>query len=568
MASDSHSPQRLGPHRSYTVSRALDSSQFSDAGDFTATIGKEFFIGGEVIFPPSEVNIVTPAGVNCVDGFYKTHLGWGVMVDAHIWGRTNLVTRYASRRLTAARLPLQPGRHRQLLSNQQSWLENNEPFLKLIAAHYEPSFTDYRGLYEEARLHHADPHKKRLLRIKAWEELHSPGTRGQHFTDRLWAKRVKGKIKSGEWAKFAKAARIIVDLGVSASLQTVWLAGYMKKAQMIPLHSQGGVFQFIPSPKASVLGDLFCRLIQPHSRFLFCYFSDDSCLSIKFQGRLYRFNVDISKCDAGHSPSLFEGYIRTHPSCCQDDARVAVEQCQLPIQYTSTNRIDRVILQAKEPHLYSGSGITTTLNNLASLMIGWSCCDQFDGTVESLVSAAATVGYLITVEVASCPEEITFLKNRPVRDITGQWRAVLCYGVFLRATGNVNGDLPGSKKDSLKLRASRHQASLVRGSFAGVITPVVSLLETAAGSEFLSSRLEKTLTSLEYKHVADTGPFIFNTHEFFARYQLAAHELLQILEHARTGFGTFTANEGLSKILHVDYGLTCVGVPPDRKSVV
>lgn len=562
MASDSHSPQSLGPHRSYTISAALDGSIFSDAGDFTAILGKEFFINGEVIFPPSEVKIVSPAGMNCVDGFYKTHLGWGVMVEAHIWGRTNLVTQYASRRLTAARLPKQPGRHRELLANQRDWLAANDAFLTLIAAHYAPSFKDYQGRYEEARLHHADPHDKRLLRIQAWEDLHNPGTRGSHFTDRIWATLVKGKIKSGEWAKFGKAARIIVDMGVAASLQTVWLAGFMKKAQMIPLHACGGIYQFIPSPKASVLGELFRRLIQPCSRFLFCFFSDDSCLSIKFGGQLFRFNIDISKCDAGHSPALFEAYIRTHPSACQDDARVAVEQCELPIQYTSTNHKDRVVLKAKEPHLYSGSGITTTLNNFASLAIGWSCTNQFDGTVESLISAAADVGYLITVEVVHRPEEITFLKNRPVRDITGQWRAVLCYGVFLRATGNVNGDLPGSQKDTLELRASRHQASLVRGSFAGVITPVVQLLETAAGSEFLSSRLEKTLTSLQYKHVADTGPFIFNTHEFFARYQLAAHELLQIFEHARTGFGTFTSNEGLSKVLHVDYGLTCVGVPP------
>jgi hypothetical protein len=454
---------------------------------------------------------------------------------------------------------------------QTEFCEQDIPLYKELERLFGLELTYWKGWYEEAKEHYADPHPKRELRIAAWNEMHE----SLSSATRLWLRnqRVIYKLKRDEIAKFEKAARMIGDLGVAASLQGFCITGRLKNAMAANDIVIGDArYRFCKQPATKALREAFHYLMRPPEKHFFVYFSDDSCYSRRCDdGSIRNFNVDISKCDASHTPALFGLLERLVPAHAKDDIRILIEQCTAPIVITSpTNKKKKVVLQPNGPRLYSGSTLTTVINNLANLIVGWQLVAAADCNITTLVASVAKCGYVVTIDENRRPEDIQFLKNSPTRDISGIYQPVLNVGVLLRSTGTCKGEIPG--KIPLAEKGRAFQSALLRGMYPRTTTPFLTRMRDAcAGSEYdeVERYAKRTLTpDLTYKAIGDEE-LTFSTDCFFARYNLSVAQIATLMEGlGDAGYGERHTSTAASVILHKDYGLQCPGcpVPADQQS--
>jgi len=225
------------------------------------------------------------------------------------------------------------------------------------------------------------------LRIQAFEELTETSEVVGDYD--LWVKSVLVKMKPIEFGKFNKYSRCIGDFGVKASLLGFRNTDFLKRAMsMENVEINGGVMAFCKSPDPVELKKHFDLLHDPPGRFYFLYFSDDSCLAIRnpVTGRVDWYNLDISSCDASHGPGMFGAYSKLYPDGHpRHDAQRLVSQCELPVRINSVSDPTNVLrLKANRPILYSGSTITTGINNLACLLIMLSISERpYDGALDA-----------------------------------------------------------------------------------------------------------------------------------------------------------------------------------------
>lgn len=436
-----------------------------------------------------------------------------------------------------------------------------QPVLRQLAAMYAPYFQDYKGMREEALLHHADPHEKRDLRIEAWLDLVESG---RVNTD-VWAYSkhgvpiAEGKLKTEEYAKPGKKPRMIVDLGVAASLQGFRLTEYLKTAQSKEiLHYKGGMIQFVKDPSPDTLKVVFKRLIEPPGRFYFVYFSDDACFSIRRGGQIYSANIDISSCDASHTSALFEGLVAIMPGHCRADMRVLVDQCRYALRIVSCDDPrDRVLIRPKTPRLYSGSTITTAINNLANVSIAIALADADACTADEIVAAAATAGYVVTVDAVSRPEEFQFLKHSPVLGPDGEYHPMINFGVIVRLSGCCKRDLPGS--GPLYERARQFQAALLNGLCPGATFPLLQRMREKVAGPISREFVERVAAENHWRPLF-TAPMSFTDEDVLRRYSTDPTFVDELYEFADTGFEEQFSTGALTTVLAKDYGLEIVPV--------
>ena len=217
--------------------------------------------------------------------------------------------------------------------------------------------------------------------------------------------------------------------------------------------------------------------------------------------------------------------------------------------------------------MYSGSTLTTVINNLANLLVA-SClvrapCPDGPAAHQTLCDTVAECGYLITLAEAHKPQDLQFLKNSPAYDIHGELQPLLNLGVLLRASGKAKGQIPGKIPLSEKFRAYQH--GLIHGMYPRVHSPLITnMLAASAGPDYVAvtQHLERTEgANLHYKAIG-TETHTFDTKELFARYDMSQSEIDTIVHdfgHAK--FGDRHASVAASKILHRDYSLECHGCP-------
>jgi len=504
-----------------------------------------------------------PCGAEIGDGTYRTIFGPSVSHNSVIFSNTNHNFRLAMRRLTGIRAPEIPGLHDQLFINQANFINTHQSFLDNLQCSYEPYFEDYLGAELEAQLHHADPHEKKALRIQAWREMREEGINID--TESCWVNTVLWKLKTNEWAKPGKWPRSIGDLGVVASLLGFRLTNFLKEAQSKEgIEINGGNLVFCKTPDPIELRKHFKCLLDPPGRFYFLYFSDDACLSIRNRrGGIDRYNLDISSCDASHGPALFESLIRIMPpGLPREDMIRLVAQCSKPLRIVSrANKDHIVLLKPLRPMLYSGSTITTGINNLANLFIGLAIseCDYtgelINGISEQILNAASGAGYMLTgLAPLEKFEDVQFLKNSPVLDSVGCWQPMLNFGVLLRASGTCRGDLPGH--GPLRERGRIFQSSLLQGCYPRTHSSVLDAMRAAcAPAEDIL--FEEITDLLRFKSVFNPlfDPFTVDPESFCARYRLDAEEYSSLFDFARTGFGECYNGSSVDKILAKDYDL-------------
>lgn len=463
-------------------------------------------------------------------------------------------------------MPEREGFHEELFANQTSFINNHPHIISLLQDTYLQHFEEYHGAEEEALLHHGDVHPKRALRLQAHSELEEECV--NHDEENLWVKSVLWKLKKNEWAKPGKKPRSIGDLGVAASLLGFRLTNFLKTAQSeCPLRINGGDIVFCKSPDPYQLKKHFDNLYDPPARFYYVYFSDDACLAIRrSDGRVDRYNLDISSCDASHSPRLFEMLVDIMPpGMPATDMQRLVDQCKLPLRVVShANEKHRIILCPKRAMLYSGSTITTGINNLANILIALAvseldytgACNE-NGVCTQLVEAAARAGYIVTgCEPLEVFEDVQFLKNSPVLDIFGAWQPLINFGVFLRASGTCDGDLPGT--GDLEARGAAFQRGLLACTFPFASSELIDRLRDALGLGPITTT-PSMLDSLSYKTDinSDYPPFRIETSSFCNRYRLDHADYSDLFnDFASMKFGYAYHGECVSKILLKDYGLT------------
>jgi hypothetical protein len=530
--------------------------EFISNDEFIVTRGSEFFRGGELNFPNDDPS---------VDKRFRTNFK-GASFDTKLYGNSNHNQRMGIRRLTAVRKPELPGFHRQLQENQLKFVKEmlDQGILRVFKDAYEDYFEDFIDAETEADIHHADPHPKRIPRINAWKQLNDSGERFSYNS--LWVQSIAWKAKF-EQAKPNKKMRMIMDLGVSASLRGAWLFNAIKKAQdqeQITLF--GGTFEFCKSPALGRMHDVFDRLAQPSGKFHFVYFSDDAALAVRIRDRVQWFNLDISSCDASHGPAIFDVLRYLVPERVSFDLERLISQCSSELIITSVSDPNHIVgLKPKYPKLYSGSTITTGINNVANILIGLSIAIALSEpsaqlTQELIETAANRAGYIVT---GGSPlrsfEKLQFLKHSPMLDIAGCYRPVLNFGVVIRSTGSLVGDLPGS--GPLQPRADTFQRSVLRGMYPKTRFSFVEEMGAACttnvqltpGQTVQLAALVTNLTS--FKVEFDEYPTTTIPDSSFAtRYDLTDLELLELHDYAQLPYSYFLNNSAISKVLELDYG--------------
>jgi hypothetical protein len=437
-------------------------------------------------------------------------------------------------------------------------------------------------MIEEAIRHHADPHPKKALRIASMEDVLEHNILFKEVWN-LPRKYALYKCKVFEVAKPGKTIRCIGDLGCPASLQGFRVTALTKAAMDAePIYINGGEIMFCKMPSHQMMTDVFTKLINPPGRFFFVYFSDDSCLSIRLaDGSVLRCNLDISSCDASHTSSLFESFIQIHPKRVQKDVKGLVAQCKQSVTVVDPNHIKfrkkrKVTLQPKSPRLYSGSTITTSINNLACILIGHSISSSTITNPRDVMAAALRVGYIVTCEVCSDWHTLQFLKHSPVLDTKGNIQPLLNIGVILRMSGTAKGDFIGSREESIKTRVDRQQRSLLQGAVPNArYTLIDNMKKSCAVGNTINSKLygrehernytkydtivhKKTTDQLSYKVVQEeVEEFHVSSAEVFCRYSLNDREIAELEdEFGNAGCGDHYASSGIDKIYAMDYQLS------------
>lgn len=495
-----------------------------------------------------------------LDGTYRFVWG-GAAFQANIFGNTNIGMSQALKRLTALRPTKVPwtaaGFSQYLFANQADYFADTFP-MEQLAHLVAPGLNDFKGAFEEALLHYNDSHPKQALRIQGWEEAMVTGDN----LDGVWLRDVLYKMKKDEIAKPGKYSRGIGDLGVLASLLGAFLCKKMKNAlQESLIEFNEGHVLVVNVADAATKDFIFANLIKPKGKWFAAVFSDDSCYSIRDEkGKVHMFNLDISKCDTSHGPSVFKAFEDLHPpGLARSAAKKLVDQLRLPFRVVSlVNPKEKVLLAHEHPILASGSSITTCINDLANLAIVHAISAARAATEGEIITAAEQTGYILTAEHCPTYHKLQFLKHSPVRATNGEMTHVLNLGVMLRTAFSCRGDLPG--RGPLKERADFFQKNLLQGLYPSISFDLVNRMKSQVANAHADSRTTRQVerrmeTRLRYRHVSEGPTLHIADDELYERYSLNEMEKFELTEFAACQYGEFRNNTALGKVLYLDYEL-------------
>lgn len=544
----------------------------------TCTVNKEYkyndkfeILGGETFFS-KENGLCFPEGYVKPDGIYKTMFGPFFWHPGVIYSRDDKTMSKALLRQINIREPTLPGLDEKLTRNQKSFVFRNSTInyvVNKIAGAFNHKMLDFPDFEDALYSFVTKPHVKRAERMAAYEEWRAAA----HLYHRTYCRSVEGKVKTEEWGKFEKLARLFLSLGPLAVLLSGFLMDVLKSSFNV-FESEDYEAEFYKEDSArGVLGQIFAKLIHPPRKLYFAFFSDDSCVSIRcLDGRVFRANVDIASCDGSHTVVLFDLLKRLTCRSPRSYNRIArtVDQCLQPMKIKSytTKRGHVVFLKPYEPVLYTGSTLTTVVNNIANLMIFSSLVDTLKGEMPDysdcralIRSCAEDCGYLVTIEECHTPHKLQFLKHSPVETTSG-WIPILNLGVILRILGNCWGDLPGRKTESFEDRAYNWNRaltlSLVHSGDHALLRMLRKRYNATRGLKQTQLDAQRRVSrDLAYK-LQDVGSHTFvDTDEVMKRYGLpgsALDELIQLYSETTDGAGDSIYCLASKAILQADYG--------------
>lgn len=396
------------------------------------------------------------------------------------------------------------------------------------------------------------PHPKRKLRENAWSDLNITGDVGR----KVWLKSCWWKFKQDEIAKPGKYGRLIVDLGVSASLQGAGWAEHVKKT----LGDREVVyndccFVFCTQPHPEEVMHYFNRLWDNEYRVYMLVFSDDACISVKGKGVRRCANLDFSSCDSSHNTELFEMFFDIFK--CPADVRAAlIKQILSPIRVKDKWSKDMVILKPLEMYLQSGITITTVINVTAWLLCFTHLAITHCDAMEDIERRVRECGYLVTTANCDKFEDLQFLKMSPTMDVNGIYHAVLNLGVIFRSSGVCRGDLPG--RGDIRKRAADFQSSLMNGMLLPIDNETLGHLNPGTTTTVTDPSLYSSSLYLTQFH--NSARYAYSDEALFRRYDLLPWELAELQYVCRNvGCMQTVYSSAVGKILLKDYGLDLPG---------
>lgn len=548
---------------------------FVPSGRFKCVRGKEYWKDGEVQFPePPECDRKNKRGT------YRTHYGWGFAHNGVIYNVNDSNMRYAMRRITGARDPPPEHfgwfngeaevdwsrysdqekrniilRYDRLLRDHQTKLITND--YSTLKSCFENSFGKH--MFKESKVYAAimeclKKHTKQKLRIRAITEL----LRDWKLGAECWLDSVLLKMKPDEIAKMGKYPRMIVDLGVAASLEgAAWAADAKHHIEDKAFRYKDGVCYFCGSPDPIKVMNYFNMMYNHTEKVVMVIFSDDAIVSIKLpDGTYFVFNMDIASCDTSHTHALFVMLFDLFG--VPADIRVALEkQILATMRVPSEDGKRTCYLKPLEFYLQSGITITTLINSISQFLMLLKIVDLYPKTPVEVVRAVALAGYKVTVDVCSKFEDLQFLKMSPTKSVNGVYVATLNLGVIFRASGTCRGDLPGF--GCLIERARRFQWQLMSGLMSQISHPWLEQL-----SPIPLDRSEENLKVAQREsnalYATTLGAVNYFSDDIYTRYDLSSNEIAEInFACGKLDFGMLAYCGGVGKILKKDYSLDLPG---------
>lgn len=500
-----------------------------DSGRFTILEGAEYLgKDGMIHFPGEEDDLDAEllsvpeqmAYNHRKDGSYRTHAGPSVAFPARIIAANdrNLSIAIATR-LCAVRWPWTAdpegvvtvdSKHLWYKARQKKAIAGE---IGLVREYLVDIFAriPYLEAYSAAEERKNDPHPKKVLRIGALQDMYEDAS----HQEEVWLKTVLQKAKKLEWAKFLKHMRTIGDLGVKASLQGSVVTESLKNAMYEnPFLVEGGEVRFVKTSTYDNMHKLFNDM-HSGSTPLFAYFSDDSTYSCGAGLERVWFDIDISKCDTSHTGPLFDLLVETAGPSEPLVNRLVRQLCK-PFRIMSADKKHRVLLKHVEAILASGSTLTTLINNVANILIGYALIRDHASDEASILASAQSVGYHVTVSSHCRFEEVTFLKKFPALDVDGEWQPFPCVGTLFRTLGYCKGDYPG--RGPIEERARQFDAAVINGMFYNLSAPFLSLLRARYG-DYDSKIYDKVVDKLlAFKKLEAKTEHRFTDEAIFRRY--------------------------------------------------
>lgn len=512
-------------------------------------------------------------GTEKEDGCYQYIFGPVAYNSGIILARNNANMVGGLTRLTGIREPNRLGYHDHLRANQELFELRNVFFDELIKkiSHEVKFYFDGWLDDPEVRMEIAatnPKHAKYKIRVPAWFEDVQRDSQIKHKT---WITRNNGyvliKMKGREIAKPKKYIRITYDLGTPASLA---VGDFVERIKTV-IADMGIIMgsQFVKSPDLAALTEVFENLINPQGQVYFPYFSDDSCISIRCIDGIYRANVDISTCDASHTRAVFNALRKMCSGNRELEKSIerAIKQCETDLLIRSVaNKKEKVTFSVTEPVLYTGSILTTLINNIANMMIYSAIRTKLAVYTEItmsqckdlIVSASELAGYIVTIFECKNIQQLQFLKHSPCWSVSGRLVPVLNPGVIARTIGRCWGDLPtyglisfidkffGRKRMTERMTEyNRRQTSCFkRGPRHSLMTVLVDRFQP--GVEVNESGVNEIDGDLSHEVVSDE--------QMALRYDISASDFREFADAYKCGFNAIKTAASMA-IMQLDYGL-------------
>lgn len=414
-------------------------------------------------------------------GEYRSSFGMFILKNATMPGSGPDECKTALARMIALRRPLQDGYSDRLASNQDT-----------LSVVFEKELAEFVAFLSE-EWHERNPeallpawvfakHPKRELRVKTNAITTQCGH--ANFDD---DKPVDFKLKFGELLESGKK-RGIGDLGVFRTQKSACVIPAIKQSWSRKKVYGSVCTEFVMGPEKDKMRQVFKDLLEPGDEIHFKYHSDDSCVGATCKDGVVYFNGDIVKCDGSHRTPMLklleECFERAQgfDGIGNEYLANAFRELYKPLRFKYKSKkkelqIQQIIIYFLTGRLYSGSALTTLINNFANLLIAFALAKRVPNPrelskaemLEAYVLAGEDVGYELKVGVCECIEDLQFLKCSPSRIVCGvdKYPEGYCYepwmglGVHVRGFGTFKGDLPGA--GSVEERAAAFLSGVVEG---------------------------------------------------------------------------------------------------------
>lgn len=465
-------------------------------------------------------------------------------------------------RMIALRAPEAIGFSERLAIQQSTGIRSVRHVLGLFKKHIELNIV--RLSYEESYPKWLfEPNAKRQLRIHVNKQVYDKG--GDYEDD---DKPVEFKPKNDEMLGPNKK-RGIGDLGVYRTNATAHIMSSIKEAWTNDFTYKNTRIRYVKSADKRSLSDAFTLLVNPgENKIFFVLHSDDSCVSADCSDGVVYFNGDIKACDGSHRTIMFntlfrllaysEGIKNVHHDALERAFKYLKQD--LVVKYKK-DRKQKVKYKFETMRLYSGSTLTTIVNNFANELIAIKLALLVPNPREITgaqfrafyVQAGEEVGYILKVCDCSCPEQLQFLKHSPslVDDVWVPW---VNLGTFVRGFGTFAGDMP-HKSGKYKEAAEDFVSEVVvaranwgnhsfNDSFKHLIKTVTK--QRSRTNRVIAEQKEKSIGFMQQRIGIDC---------LAKRYGCQIVELEQLCDSiSRSGVGDIVYHPVVQKIYECDYG--------------